>query len=77
VALLEYRDTSFKTDDDIVTTLALPALAVIPKMVNSVEAKHQKRRRLVLGVSAASVTTVLVVIAVVAWRFDLLDSLVR
>ena len=37
VALLEYRDTSFKSDDDVVTTLALPVLAVIPA--------HDQRRR--------------------------------
>ena len=30
VAFLEYRDTSFKSDDDVMTTLALPVLAVIP-----------------------------------------------
>jgi hypothetical protein len=76
VALLEYKDTSFKTDDDVVTALALPALAVIPKMINSTEARRLKRRRLVLGVSAASVTTVVVVLAVAAWRFNLLDRLV-
>jgi polysaccharide chain length determinant protein (PEP-CTERM system associated) len=77
VALLEYRDTSFKTDDDIVTTLALPALAVIPKMISSAEARRLKRRRLVLGVAAVSATMVLALGAVAAWRFNLLDSLVR
>jgi polysaccharide chain length determinant protein (PEP-CTERM system associated) len=77
VALLEYRDTSFKTDDDIVTTLALPALAVIPRMVSSAEARRMKRRRLIVGVCAASATTVFVVVAVAAWRFNLIDRLVR
>jgi hypothetical protein len=76
VALLEYKDTSFKTDDDVVTALALPALAVIPKMISSAEARRLKRRRIVLGLSAASATTVLVVVAVAAWRFNLLDRLV-
>jgi uncharacterized protein involved in exopolysaccharide biosynthesis len=77
VALLEYRDTSFRTDEDIVTALALPALAVIPKMISSAEARRMKRKKVVVGVSAASVTTVLVIVAVAAWRFNLLESLVR
>ena len=32
VALLEYRDRSFKTDDEIISLLALPVLAVVPVM---------------------------------------------
>ncbi len=30
VALLEYRDNSFRTDDEVVSVLALPVVAVIP-----------------------------------------------
>ncbi len=30
VALLEYRDATYKTDDDVVMALALPVLAMIP-----------------------------------------------
>ena len=37
VAFLEYRDTSFKSDDDVMTTLSLPVLAVIPLMTNAGE----------------------------------------
>lgn len=76
VGLLEYRDTTLKTDDDVVTSLALPALAVIPMMISAVDARRLKRRRVLLGVSAASATTLLVIVAVAAWRFNLLRALV-
>ena len=32
IALLEYRDASFKTHDDVARVLALPVLAVVPLM---------------------------------------------
>jgi polysaccharide chain length determinant protein (PEP-CTERM system associated) len=76
-ALLEYRDTTLKTDDDIVTSLALPALAVIPRMISSVEAKRHRRRRLLISLSAASVVVLMIAGAAAAWRYDLLDNLVR
>ena len=31
-ALLEYRDTSVRTDDDVLVALALPVLATVPTM---------------------------------------------
>ncbi len=34
VGFLEYRDTTFRTDADVVTTLALPVLASIPMVVS-------------------------------------------
>ena len=40
VALLEYRDRSFKTDDEIISLLALPVLAVVPLM----ESDDERRR---------------------------------
>ena len=30
VALLEFRDTSFRTESDVLAVLALPVLAVVP-----------------------------------------------
>jgi polysaccharide chain length determinant protein (PEP-CTERM system associated) len=76
VALLEYRDTTLKTDEDVVTSLALPVLAVIPAMITTADRRRIKRRRLVLGLSAAAVV-LLAVVAVVAWRMQLLQALVR
>lgn len=76
IGLLEYRDTTFKTDDDIVTSLALPVLAVIPAMVTSTEKLKQKRRRFALAGSAA-LATMLLVAAFVLWRSDMVQAWVR
>ena len=75
VALLEYRDTTLKTDDDVVTSLALPVLAVIPRMITNRERRLMKRRRGLLAISA-SVASVLL-IGLVAWRMELLQAWVR
>ena len=49
VALLEYRDTSFKSDDDVVTTLSLPVLAVIPVMTNAGERRARAAAQAAAG----------------------------
>ncbi|HUE86399.1 MAG TPA: Wzz/FepE/Etk N-terminal domain-containing protein [Vicinamibacterales bacterium] len=76
VGLLEYRDTSLKTDDDIVTSLALPVLAVIPVMRTEMEYRRAKRKRVLLAVSA-SVATILLAVAVAVWQPDLLQTWMR
>jgi polysaccharide chain length determinant protein (PEP-CTERM system associated) len=55
VGLLEYRDRSFKTDDEAVLVLALPILAVVPRMTSDKDRRRERRRVLVtnLGFSAA------------------------
>ncbi len=67
IALLEYRDRSLRTDDDVMLVLALPVLAVIPQMVTSSE--RQAMRRRMLMISAASAFTVICVAAVFVWKF--------
>lgn len=76
VVLLEYRDTTFKVDSDIVVSLALPVLAVIPAMVNSVDRARRRRRR-VLAALVASLVVVVAAAAVVAWQMDLLKPWLR
>jgi polysaccharide chain length determinant protein (PEP-CTERM system associated) len=76
VGLLEYRDTTFKTDADVVTSLALPVIAVIPAMLTTVDRRRITRRRLALAVGA-SVATILVAVAVAVWRPELLPTWVR
>jgi len=43
-ALLEYRDNSFRSDDEIVRLLSLPVVAVVPVMLTKAE-RHTRRRR--------------------------------
>jgi len=50
VAFLEYRDASFKTDDEITRILALPVLAVVPLMESDQERTRGFKRRLFVGV---------------------------
>jgi protein tyrosine kinase modulator len=65
VALAEYRDTTFKTDDDILSSLSLPVLATIPNMVTRIERRQRRRRRVMM--SATAVLVALVAAATAVW----------
>ena len=68
IALLEYRDSTFKTDDEVRRCLNLPVLAVIPVMMSPVEARRVRRRRhLAL---ASGMLLVAVGGAVAYWRLN-------
>jgi polysaccharide chain length determinant protein (PEP-CTERM system associated) len=67
VALLEYRDRSFKTDDEIVTLLALPVLAVVPLMQSTDERRRNRRRRFYYGIGLGS--TVVGCLAILIYTF--------
>lgn len=75
--LLEYRDTTLKTDDDVTVSLALPVLAVIPAMTSTIERVRQKRRRMAMAAVSASLASLIVVAGVVIWRMELLRAWVR
>jgi hypothetical protein len=77
VALLEYRDTSIKTDDDVLVSLSLPVLAVIPQMMNAADRHVRRRRRTLWSGAAAAALLLLVLAAGLAWQFGLLDRWVR
>lgn len=64
IAFLEFRDSSFKTEDDVVRLCQLPVLALVPLMATRTELKSS-RRRLFLG-HAAAVFAVIVSAAVIA-----------
>jgi hypothetical protein len=65
--LLEIRDASFKTDDEITALLQLPVLAVVPLMQSETDKRRAVRRRLVLSVGLGS--TVAACLAVVVYAF--------
>jgi polysaccharide chain length determinant protein (PEP-CTERM system associated) len=48
VALIEYRDTSLHTQDDVLMALQLPVLALIPLMGIEVEQREKRRRICIL-----------------------------
>jgi polysaccharide chain length determinant protein (PEP-CTERM system associated) len=67
VALLEYRDSSFRTDDEITNVLSLPVLAVVPIMLSDGERRRLRRRRYLMGIGLGS--TVVACLAVVVYTF--------
>jgi hypothetical protein len=59
VALLEYRDSSVRTEEDVLVALSLPVLALVPTMSSSRNPRFWRRRRtLRLGSSSAAMVLV-------------------
>ena len=54
IGFLEYRDSSFKTEEDVVRVLSLPVLALVPMMVSDKERAADRRRRIVVPASWGS-----------------------
>ncbi len=67
VGILEYRDTTFRTDQELIQALALPVVAVVPTLLTSAERQVRRRRRWVL--SSSAIVALLVAGAVLFWRF--------
>ena len=69
VGFLEYRDSTFKSDEEVHRLLNLPVLAIVPLMASDVERAVQRRRK----VLATVVVTVVVVgsaAALLVWRMQ-------
>jgi uncharacterized protein involved in exopolysaccharide biosynthesis len=73
--LFEYRDKSLRTEDDVVTALSLPVLALVPTMTTAVERKRERRMKLLLASSGAA--AFVLGIAVIAWKFDSIANWIR
>lgn len=71
-ALLEYRDTTLRTEDDVLVTLALPVLATVPQVISRAE-RHRARRRRLLASAAALAFAVVIAFALV-WRLGWLTG---
>jgi uncharacterized protein involved in exopolysaccharide biosynthesis len=71
VGLLEYRDSSLKTDADVVSALALPVLALIPAMVTKAEERAAARRRRLTA--WGSLAVVVVAAGAAVWKFQLFE----
>jgi polysaccharide chain length determinant protein (PEP-CTERM system associated) len=70
VGWLEYRDSSFKRDEDVVRVLSLPVLALIPIMASDRERRSRRRRALAANLGAG-VALVAAAAVLVLWRFQL------
>lgn len=73
--LLEYRDTSLRTEEDILVALSLPVVALVPTIWTRDERQRARRRRLLLGSSLAA--TLVVSAAAVAWKLRLFENWVQ
>ena len=67
VAFLEYRDRSFRADQDVTRLLMLPVLAIVPVMQSDVERRRNFRRRVAANVALGG--TVFSCLALVAYAF--------
>jgi polysaccharide chain length determinant protein (PEP-CTERM system associated) len=66
VGLLEYRDTSFKSEEEVIRLLNVRVLALVPIMISDLDRRTRRRRAVAAGLAA--VLLVGAVAAVVAWR---------
>jgi protein tyrosine kinase modulator len=72
-AFLEYRDTSLRSEDEILRTLVLPVLAAIPIM--TALSDRGRRRRYFLASAGATVLVVAGLAALTAWRLGMLKGM--
>jgi succinoglycan biosynthesis transport protein ExoP len=68
-ALLEYRDRSLKTDEDVVAALSLPVLAMVPTIVTDGDRRRSKRRLVLTG----SAVGIMLLLSLAAWKFQILN----
>jgi uncharacterized protein involved in exopolysaccharide biosynthesis len=66
---LEYRDSTFKNEDDVLQVLQLPVLALVPMMASERDRRAKRRRKLLVGLAVA-VMAVSSAVAVLLWRFQ-------
>jgi len=66
--LLEYRDTTLKTDEDVLAALALPVLALVPMLTTAAERYRRRRNRIVLSVTSAATLLISVAAILLFWK---------
>jgi polysaccharide chain length determinant protein (PEP-CTERM system associated) len=64
---LEFRDTTLKTDEDVVMALGLPVLALIPELITDAEKAAKRRRRTFASLATAGAAMVLA--GILFWVF--------
>ena len=69
VALLEYRDTTFKTEFEVQQLLQLPVLALVPMMASEMELRAARRRGK-LAALAVGVVVLSSAVALLFWKLQ-------
>jgi polysaccharide chain length determinant protein (PEP-CTERM system associated) len=73
--LLEFLDKSLRTEEDVLSALSLPVLALVPTMFTTEERRRRRRQRLVMISSCAAVLVCSVV--VITWKFQAIADWIR
>jgi hypothetical protein len=73
-AVLEFRDTSLRTEDEIVRLFALPVIALVPVLYTTAD-QRRTRRRIVMAFAAATFVIGVAAVAM-AWKLGFLRPLV-
>ena len=68
VVLREFANSTLKNDDDVVTALALPVLAMVPVISTRRDPRVTLRRRLTAAFASTAAVGVMVVVAVIIWK---------
>jgi polysaccharide chain length determinant protein (PEP-CTERM system associated) len=73
--LLEYRDKSLRSEEDVVFALALPVLALVPTMLSKEQRRRMQRNKILIAASAAAAFVCSAVIVV--WKFETITGWIR
>jgi uncharacterized protein involved in exopolysaccharide biosynthesis len=69
VGLLEFQDSTLKSEEDVLRTLTLPVLALVPFMAS--DRQRRARRRKTVALNLTAVAALVGAVAIVAmWRFQ-------
>ena len=66
--LVEFLDTSLRSDDDVLVSLALPVLATVPVVLSASESRRARFRRLLAAGGAAVLTITSAATLIWMWR---------
>ena len=69
IGFLEYRDSTFKNEDEVLRVLQIPVLALVPMMASEMEERARHRRKLLVAV-AFVVMIVSSAAAVAVWKLQ-------
>jgi hypothetical protein len=69
--LSEYRDTSLRTEEQLVSVLKLPVLAIVPVL----DSIRQRRRRRMFRIASLAFAIAGVCVALSMWRLGLLERI--
>jgi polysaccharide chain length determinant protein (PEP-CTERM system associated) len=68
IALLEYRDSSFKKEEEVLRLLNLPVLALVPQMWTESDRLQMRRRKRLVAVGMIAVVVVVGSAAAFVWQ---------